>query len=267
MRPIITLLSDFGVRDPYVAEMKGVILGICPEAVLVDISHEVEKFNVAVGAFLLASAVRFFPKGSIHVAVVDPGVGGPRRPLVIEAGCGYLVGPDNGLLALAAEREGLRGVYEIKPGRYTLRNISSTFHGRDVFAPAAAYLARGTPPDMLGVKVEAYTGVSAFKSLPGRGWAEAVILYVDSFGNIITGLSWRDVDEAGFSSASKFKVSAGGRVFEALKASTYSDVGEGKLALIPYGSHGFMELAVNKGDAAALLKVKAGDKLTVKVTS
>ncbi|MBS7646025.1 MAG: SAM-dependent chlorinase/fluorinase [Candidatus Bathyarchaeia archaeon] len=267
MRPIITLLSDFGARDPYVAEMKGVILGICPEAVIVDVSHEVEKFNVAVGAFLLASAVRFFPKGCIHVAVVDPGVGGPRRPIFIETESGYLVGPDNGLLALAAEREGIKGVYEIKPGRYTLRMISSTFHGRDVFAPVAAYLARGTPASTLGVRVEGYAGISVFRSLPRRGWAEATILYVDSFGNLITGLSWRDAEEAGFPSASMFEVESKGRVFKALRASTYSEVGEGELALIPYGSHGFAELAVNRGDAAGLLGVKAGDRLSVKVTS
>ncbi|MGC8850044.1 MAG: SAM hydrolase/SAM-dependent halogenase family protein, partial [Candidatus Bathyarchaeia archaeon] len=250
-----------------VAEMKGVILGICPEAVLVDVSHEVEKFNVAMGAFLLASAVRFFPKGCIHVAVVDPGVGGPRRPIVMETESGYLVGPDNGLLALAAERMGLRTVYEVKPGAYTLRNVSSTFHGRDVFAPVAAYLARGTPPSMLGVKVEGYTGISFFRSVPRRGWAEATVLYVDSFGNLISSLSWRDVEEAGFPSALKFKVESKDRVFEASRASTYSDVDEGELALIPYGSHGFMELAVNKGDAASLLGVKAGEKLTVKVIS
>ncbi|MEM2122898.1 MAG: SAM-dependent chlorinase/fluorinase [Candidatus Bathyarchaeia archaeon] len=267
MRPIITLLSDFGARDPYVAEMKGVILGICPEAVLVDVSHEVEKFNVAMGAFLLASAVKFFPKGSIHVAVVDPGVGGPRKPIIMDVECGYLVGPDNGLLAMAAERIGLKGVYEIKPGKYTLRTVSSTFHGGDVFAPVAAYLARGTPPSTLGVRVEGYAGISVFRSLPRRGWAEATVLYVDSFGNLITGLSWRDVEEAGFPSASRFEVESKGRVFKALGASTYSEVGEGELALIPYGSHGFMELAVNRGDAAGLLGVKAGEKLSVKVIS
>lgn len=263
MKPIITLLSDFGANDPYVAEMKGVILSICPDAVLIDVSHGVEKFNVAMGAFLLASAVKFFPKGSIHVGVVDPGVGGPRKPIIIEVECGYLIGPDNGLLALAAEREGVKNIYEIKLGRYTLKEISSTFHGRDVFAPVAAYLARGVPPNAIGVKVEDYTKPSIFRSISRRGWAESTILHVDSFGNLITGLSWEDADEAGFSSASKFQVLVDGRVFKALRASTYSDVEEGELALIPYGSHGFTELAVNKGSAANLLKVRIGDKLII----
>lgn len=267
MRPIITLLSDFGMSDPYVAEMKGVILNICPDAVLIDVSHGVEKFNVAMGAFLLASAVKFFPKGSIHVGVVDPGVGGPRKPIIIEAGCGYLVGPDNGLLALAAEREGVKNVYEIRPGRYTLKEVSSTFHGRDVFAPIAAYLARGIPPNAIGTKIGGYVKASIFKSIPRRGWAECTVLHIDSFGNLITGLSWKDVEETGFPSASTFKVLAGDRLFKALKASTYSDVDEGDLALIPYGSHGFMELAVNKGSAADLLKVRAGDRLIVEGSS
>jgi len=140
--PIVTLLTDFGLKDPYVAEMKAVILSICPEAWIVDVSHMVKKFDVRMGAFILAQAAPYFPAGTVHVAVVDPGVGTERRPIIVEAKRSFYVGPDNGVLMLSAKREGILHIYEIKNRKYMLQKISRTFHGRDVFSPVAAHLAR-----------------------------------------------------------------------------------------------------------------------------
>ncbi len=267
MRPVITLLTDFGFRDSYVAEMKGVILEICPEAVLVDITHEIEKFNVLMGAFTLASAIKFFQRGSIHLAVVDPGVGGARKPIIVETDRGYLVGPDNGLLSLSADKKSVKRVYEIKSCRYTRREISATFHGRDIFAPAAAYLAKGVHPKRMGFEVKGYMKISFVKPVIRKGFVECEVLHVDSFGNVIINLSCGDLDEAEVSATSKFDVTAHNRTFEASKASTYSEADEGSLVVVPYGSHGFIELSVNKGSAAQLLEVVAGSRLALKFRS
>ncbi|RLE51072.1 MAG: hypothetical protein DRJ21_00870, partial [Candidatus Methanomethylicota archaeon] len=138
-RDIIAILTDFGLRDPYVAIMKGVILSIAPHVKIIDITHEVEKFNVKQGAFILASVVRYFPRNTIYLCVVDPGVGTKRRPIIVETNRSTFVGPDNGILMLAAHSEGILRVIEIRNPKYMLKGRSSTFHGRDIFAPAAAY--------------------------------------------------------------------------------------------------------------------------------
>ncbi len=137
---MITLTSDFGLKDPYVAEMKGVILTINPNATLVDITHEIEKFNVRAAAFALASAAPYFPDGTVHLAVVDPGVGTDRRAIVIQTKKGFFVGPDNGVLVLAAQSQGIEHMYQLSNPKFMMPKVSSTFHGRDIFAPAAAYL-------------------------------------------------------------------------------------------------------------------------------
>ena len=134
---LISLLTDFGLLDSFVGEMKGVILSICPDARIVDITHQVEKFDVRMGAFLLAGAASYFPAGTVHVAVVDPGVGSKRRPIVVETARAVYVGPDNGLLVPAAQREGIHHVYELTTRSFMREKVSATFHGRDVFAPAA----------------------------------------------------------------------------------------------------------------------------------
>ncbi|MEJ2272273.1 MAG: SAM-dependent chlorinase/fluorinase [Candidatus Bathyarchaeota archaeon] len=145
---VISLLSDFGMKDSYVAQMKAIILSINPEVRIIDITHEIEKFNIRNGAFVLASAVNSFPPKSIHVAVVDPGVGTKRRPIIIKTKKSLFVGPDNGLLILAANQESIVKIYSIENSQYTLSNISKTFHGRDIFAPAAAYLSTGIPSSL-----------------------------------------------------------------------------------------------------------------------
>jgi hypothetical protein len=267
MPPIVTLLTDFGLRDPYLAEMKGVILKLCPSTVLVDVSHEIEKFNVMMGAFTLVSVVKYFPQGTINLAVVDPGVGGFRKPIIVETKRGYLVGPDNGILALAAEREGVRHVYKITSGRSARMSISVTFHGRDLFAPVAAALACGVSPDKLGSTIQDYTRLGYAKPKILKNSIACRVLYVDSFGNMITNISSENLTKIGIAAASTIEVVIGSRIFKAVKASTYSEVAEGKLIVIPDGSHGFIEIAVNQGSAAELLQAHGRSRLILKIRS
>jgi S-adenosylmethionine hydrolase len=185
---VVSLLTDFGMQDPYVAEMKAVILTHCPQIRIVDISHEISKFNVHMGAFVLASAAPYFPDGTVHVAVVDPDVGTKRRPIIVETSRSFYVGPDNGVVMLAASRDGLRKVFVIERSSYLLSAVSNTFHGRDVFAPAAAGLAMGCDPSSFGREIQDYLVPSFAKPVVRAGAVLGEILHVDSFGNIITSI-------------------------------------------------------------------------------
>jgi len=260
--PLITLLSDFGLRDPYVAEMKAVIVTICPEARIVDLSHSIEKFNVRMGAFILASATRYFPKGTTHVAVVDPGVGTRRRAVLAETKHAFYIGPDNGLLMLAARREEIRRVYSITNPKLMLPKVSSTFHGRDVFAPAAAHLANGTSPSCFGSEINDYAVPHFAAPLLKAGRVVGEILHIDDFGNIITNVTGANVKEAGFRIKQPLSVRLSNKSFHASLCEAYGDVApEAALALV--GSHDFLEISVNQGSAAKMLDVKAGDNVVV----
>src|SRR5712691_6438607 len=185
--PLVTLTTDFGLRDPFVGIMKGVILSICPTARLVDLTHEVEPQDILGGCLTLEAAVPFFPAGTVHLVVVDPGVGSARRAIALRTGGGYLVGPDNGVLTPAFERSGWTAVALTAP-EYRLPSVSRTFHGRDVFAPAAAYLAAGIPLERLGSTLTDPVRLP----LPGcRLEGDALVgevLAADRFGNLITSI-------------------------------------------------------------------------------
>jgi S-adenosyl-L-methionine hydrolase (adenosine-forming) len=183
---VVTMLSDFGLRDPYVSQMKGIILDLCPDSTIVDISHMVERHNIIEGAFLLEVAVPFFPKNSIHLAVVDPGVGTARLPVVIKSRDATLVGPDNGLLERAARRLGVTAVYKIAINRWRLGPVSNTFHGRDVFAKTAGKLAAGFPVEDVGPKVKELLKLELGEARINGMRLECRILHVDTFGNLIT---------------------------------------------------------------------------------
>src|SRR5919199_222420 len=189
MRRIITLLTDFGVADAYVGVMKGVILGIAPEVTAVDLCHEVPPQDVRAGAFLLMAAYAYFPAGTIHLAVVDPGVGTERQIVAVRAGEHYFVGPDNGLLRWAVDRAGgAAAIVAVENPEYRLSQVSTTFHGRDMMAPAAAHLARGVPLEALGPAVPRLAG-EPFPEPQRRGNALAGrVIYVDRYGNCITNL-------------------------------------------------------------------------------
>lgn len=259
---VVTLVSDFGLKDHYVAEMKAVVLSICPEATLVDISHEIEKFDVRMGAFVLASATPYFPSGSVHVAVVDPGVGTSRRPIIIETKHSLYVGPDNGLLVLSAKKEGIRRVYHITNRRYMLPKISRTFHGRDVFSCAAAYLARGIYSSEFGPEIRDYS-VPEFAE-PRLEWGKMLgeILYIDGFGNLITNISAGDIEKLGVREGQFLQAKMENKTFKLRLCSAYGEVPVGSpLAIV--GSSDFLELSVNQGSAAERFDVKAGDAVQV----
>jgi hypothetical protein len=260
---MITLTTDFGLRDPYAAEMKAVILGICPAAVIVDITHEIAKFNVRMGAYVLASAAPYFPKGTIHVAVVDPGVGTRRRSILVQTKKSFFIGPDNGLLVLAAENQGVKRIYEITNPKFMLSKVSSTFHGRDVFAPAAAHLASGVNPAEFGPEIREAAKPEFAKVTRRKNLLVGEVLHVDDFGNIITNINETEITCIRVKDA--VNVELPDHTLKLKFCGAYADAKpQEPLALI--GSQGYLEIALNQGDAAAKFNTKAGDKVTVSIS-
>lgn len=264
--PIITLLSDFGLKDPYVAEMKAVILGISPGARIVDISHFIPKFDVRIGAFTLASAAPYFPDGTIHVAVVDPSVGTRRRALMVKTKRYFYIGPDNGLLVIAAEKDGISQVCEIRNPEFALDKVSSTFHGRDIFAPAAAHLANGVPLRKFGPEVKDYKRpIFSKPTLRAGKKLEGQVLHIDDFGNLITNVMSSDLAESGIKPAKPLSIRLRGTVLHLRLCKTYGEAPlRTTLALI--GSHDFLEIAVNRGNASRKLRAKVGDAVVISQT-
>jgi len=264
--PLITLLSDFGLKDPYVAEMKAVVLSLCPQARLVDISHEVEKFNVRMGAFVLASAASYFPEGTVHVAVVDPRVGTKRRAILVEAKDMFFIGPDNGLLMLAAERQGIRHVYNLTNRRFMLSRVSYTFHGRDVFAPVAAHLANGVKPSDFGLEISDYVVPRFVKPRLTKNALLGEVLHIDDFGNIVTNISRAEFEKTGIQKDAMFRFRLRDKTIKLKFCLTYGEVSVGKsLALI--GSHDFLEISINQRNASKKFGAKVGDALNVLAAS
>jgi S-adenosylmethionine hydrolase len=259
---IVALLSDFGLKDPYVSEMKAIILSISPQTRIVDITHEIEKFNIRMGAFVLASAAPYFPSNTVHVAVVDPGVGTKRRPVIIETERSFYVGPDNGLLMLAAHKEGIITVYNIVNPKYMLSKVSRTFHGRDIFAPAAAHLAAGTSPSEFGPEILDYVFPEFVKPQTKKGEVMGEVLHIDGFGNIITNISAGDLESAGFRKRNHLLVRLGGKTLTLQFCSAYGEVPDGN-ALAIIGSSDFLEVAVNQGSADKLFRTKVGSPIQI----
>ncbi len=257
---IVTLTTDFGLKDSYAAEMKAAILRICSNTVIVDITHEIEKFNIQTGAYVLASAVPYFPEGSIHVAVVDPGVGTRRRPIIIQTRRDFFVGPDNGLLVLAAEKGGIMRIHELTNHRFMLPKISQTFHGRDVFAPAAGHLMKGVKLEEFGKEIHNLVQPEFTKITRRNGTLIGEVLHVDGFGNIITNINEKEVAQSNLKAA--VSVDLVGHKLKLKLCQTYGEIKvHTPLALI--GSHGFLEISINQGNAAKKFKTKTGDRVTV----
>ncbi len=269
MPRIVTLLTDFGIASTYPAQMKGVILGMCPEAAVVDISHEVPRHDVRTAGFMLASAVGAFPEGTVHVAVIDPQVGSPRPILAARVDGSTYVAPDNGLLTviLHGRKLGEDGAGGARLVRVENRDIfrtevSSTFHGRDIFAPVGAALARGMPLDDLGPAAPVHETVPMREPVREGDQLVGEVLYVDPFGNLITNLH-RDVLE-GLDLAA-VEVHIHGAVIRGL-CCAYSDVTPGSL-LAYIGSAGYLELAVNRQSAAVRLGAEAGAEVRLTIPS
>ncbi|MFX0097624.1 MAG: S-adenosyl-l-methionine hydroxide adenosyltransferase family protein [Candidatus Hodarchaeota archaeon] len=260
--PIITLLTDFGTRDPYVAAMKGTILRICTDAKIVDISHEVPKFNIKHAAFLLLQTIEYFPEGTIHVVVVDPGVGTSRRRIIIETKKSFFIGPDNGVLIPAAEREGISQIIEIKSTKYMLSEVSKTFEGRDVFAPVAAHLASGTPLESFGNPMKNVVKHPFPSSEVSKSGISGEVVHIDGFGNLITNINKNHLRVKNIKFGEAITVSINDRTHKIPFLRTYGDSSKGEyLAII--GSSGLLEISINQGNAANDLGVGVGVKIFV----
>lgn len=256
--PVITLTTDFGSKDWFVGTMKGVVLGIQPRASLVDITHEIPPGDIRAGAFALAASYRFFPKDTVHVVVVDPGVGSVRRGIAVQTATYCFVGPDNGVLSFALARETVKEVRALENERYFLKPVSRTFHGRDVFAPVAAHLSRGLEVRKLGPALKDFVKLEWPRpAFQGRG-VQGEIVYVDRFGNAISNLNAEAVQRLGQGS---LEVWCGGKRLCAV-AEFYQSAPQGK-AVAVVGSSGLLEVAINGGSAQTKLGLDVGTKVTV----
>ena len=262
--PIITILTDYGITDSYVAEVKGAILKITPDATIIDVSHDVNNYDIAEGAFHMARSVPYFPDGSVHVGVVDPGVGSSRKGIIIKTSKGFLVGPDNGLLAPAAERLGVEAVYEIKYSDLLPPKVSEVFDGRDVFGPTGALLAKGIPPEEIGPEITEYIKLPAYELKITDDSVEATVIHVDGFGNMVTSVTYEVLEKLGVKDTGQFMVSVAGREFPLPYVRRFSAVAKGELLLLVAGG-GYMEFAVNQGNAHEKLGFGAGEKVSFKL--
>jgi S-adenosylmethionine hydrolase len=260
---IVTLTTDFGLRDAYVAEMKGVMLGIARASgqslQLVDVTHDVERHDITEGALALEAAAPFFPSGTVHLAVVDPGVGTARRGLALTADGQVLVGPDNGLFTPFMESDGWRA-FEIAEADFRLPLVSRTFHGRDLFAPAAAHLALGLDPARLGPPVSDPVRLAWPEVRAVAGAVAGAVVHADRFGNLITSIHVRSLEPLD----ERLLIRVGGR--EVPLAGTYADLPANRPGAL-VGSGGRLEIAVREGSAAAVLRARRGTPVVVSRTA
>jgi S-adenosylmethionine hydrolase len=260
---VVTFTTDFGLQDPFVGIMHGVVLNIHPETRIVDVSHAVTSYDVIDGAWTIAQAYRFFPPRTIHVVVVDPGVGSARRPILAETDDYIFVAPDNGVLSLVEAREPRFSVRHITADRYFLQPVSQTFHGRDIFSPVAGWLSKGVDPSEFGPEVSDYVKlqfpvVECISANELRG----VVVRVDKFGNLITNLSETDVAELVASPPARFRLTIGGATVTRLRSS-YAEGGDEEFFAI-LGSSGFLEVAARQASAAEKLGVETSAPITLR---
>jgi S-adenosylmethionine hydrolase len=255
---LITLTTDFGTSDWFVGTMKGVVLGINPRARIVDLTHGVPAGDIRAGAFALAAACKFFPKGTVHVAVVDPGVGSAREAIAVETERYFFVGPDNGVLSWALRDEKIREVRALKNEKYFLPQLSKTFHGRDIFAPVAAHLSRGVAIEKLGPSKKAFVRLDWPQPRVRERRVEGEVVYIDRFGNAITNLVCDWLEKF---SGSRVQILVKGKRLRAIE-SCYAAVRTGKPVAV-IGSSGFLEIAVNGGSAAKNFGLIPGTRVSV----
>lgn len=252
----IALLTDFGTKDYFVGAMKGAILSINPRTQIVDISHDNERHDIASAGFTLSACYEDFPTKTIFVAVVDPGVGSERRAILVETDDYYFIAPDNGLLSFIFNEFDTYRVFNITKEEYKADKISRTFHGRDVFAPAAAHLSNGASAEEFGAEIKDFVSFNFIKPIENStGDIEAVIIHADGFGNLITNLKPNDLPE-------KFGVQIGGKYIDKFQKH-FSEADESEVFMI-FGSAGYLEIVSFKDSAKDFLEVETGDKIIVK---
>jgi len=261
-RPIVTLTTDFGISDHFVGTMKGVILDIAPDAEIVDISHAVQAFDVLDGALTISQAYSYFPTRTVHLVVVDPGVGTARRPIIASTDLYHFVAPDNGVLSLIYGREDRLRVRHVSSQHYFREPISNTFHARDIFAPVAAYLAKGVDSEKFGDEIDDYVRFNSPKPKPVNSETlRGVVLKVDRFGNLITNITPQDAPMLFLEQPPAFKIVVGKQEVTEMKTS-YADGAPNEIFGI-LGSMGFLEIATNRGPAAQILGVGKGSDVSV----
>jgi len=257
---VITLTTDFGTRDWFVGAMKGVILAIHPRAQVVDITHEIPPGDVRAGAFALMAGCRHFPTGTVHVAVVDPGVGSRRRAVAVQTGNGIFIGPDNGVLSWALRREKIRRTHLLEQRKYFVEPVSRTFHGRDMFAPVAARVSRGLPVHQLGRELETVRHLPWPQPIKQGAEVRGEIIHIDRFGNAITNIeAWQPAGKVAGTC-----VVEGRRGARCALAEFYRAVPAHHLVAV-IGSCGLLEVAVNGGSAAQQFGLKIGDQAVLTV--
>ncbi len=244
-KKVVTLLTDFGVDDPYVGIMKGVLLSINPNIRPVDLTHHIPPQNVRAGAFILAAAYSFFPAGTIHLAIVDPGVGTERKLLAAHTANYWFVGPDNGIFSLVWHRENPVEVVSLENSKYWLESVSHTFHGRDIMAPVAAHISKGIELTQFGPRYDPVGELPWSPVLIEQGKIRGEIIYIDRFGNLVTNIRLQDIPENSF--PDKITIRVGRWIIKGL-ARTYGDASPGALVAL-IGSYGYLEIAVNSGSA------------------
>lgn len=258
MPSLITLTTDFGIQDHYVGVLKAVLLSIAPDARLIDISHQIPPQDIMAGAWVVRNSAMLFPPGSVHLVVVDPGVGTQRKPIAIKIKDQYFVGPDNGIFSLIADQYDYEGI-ELTNSNFWRPNPSQTFHGRDIFAPVAAHLANGVDFSTLGNpidKLQTYRWAVPISDKDGvQGW----IVHIDHFGNLISNIPESMIREAG--AHANLKIYVGNTIFDTI-VNTFGDVPDGEPAAY-IGSSGVLEIAINKGDAREMLGVEKGAQISI----
>jgi S-adenosylmethionine hydrolase len=261
-RPVITLTTDFGTNDHFVGAMKGVIVDIVPEAQIVDITHAVQAYDVLDGALTIAQAYSYFPNGTIHMVIVDPGVGTARRPILATSDGFHFVAPDNGVLSMVYAREERVHVRHITSEHYFRLPVSNTFHGRDIFAPVAAYLAKQVDSHKFGDEIEDYVKFAAPKPKPaGENKIRGVVLKIDRFGNLVTNVTAADVPALFAANPGAFKIVVGSREITDIRTA-YAEGAPGEVFGI-LGSMGYLEIVANRAAAAQITGAGKGSEVSI----
>ena len=262
---IITLISDFGVDDEYVGVMKGIILSINPAAIIVDITHHIEPQDLIQAAYIIKHSFKYFPEGTVHVVVVDPGVGSDRAIIALEITGHIFLAPDNGVLTFLMDKANIGSIVRVEESRYFLKSVSRTFHGRDIFAPVAAYLSKGIGIKVLGAPIDKvdlerlsvkYAGISSSGELVGS------VVFIDRFGNLITNIDEKSLDKfCKFCKKETLEFRIGKKKIIGLSKTYENVLPQSPLAII--GSRGYLEIAVNCGNARRDFMADRGDTVTV----
>jgi len=259
---VITLTTDFGATDWFVGTMKGVILGINTQVQIVDVTHEISAGDIRAGAFALAASYKFFPRRTVHVVVVDPGVGSQRGAIAVQTANYFFVGPDNGVLSFALSREKIKAVRQITNERLILQPVSNTFHGRDLFAPVAAHLSKGWPIQKAGPATKGFVKIDWPE--PGRSSRSITgeIVYIDRFGNAIT-----NIDREALFAPTESPCEVLVKHTRLCQLGSFYQAAPARKPIAIFGSSGFLEIALNGGSAAKKLDLKIGDAVTLQSKS